>query len=158
MSGPTILAREPGEALGVSPWHLITQDDIDLFARATHDHDPMHVDPEWCLDKGPFPTTIAFGFLSLSLVTHLSHEAGIWPKDVYALNYGFDRVRFVASVPVGTRVRGSFRYLGAEPRDDGSVLTRTGVLVEIENEAKPAVSAEWLGLIFPPSAQRRLVA
>lgn len=158
MNQPPVPTHEPGTELGVSPWHVITQDDIDLFARATHDHDPMHVDPDWCARKGPFPTTIAFGFLSLGLTTHLSHEAGIWPPDAYALNYGFDRVRFVAPVPVGSRVRGRFTFLGATPRVDGTVLTRTGVVIEIEGESRPAVSGEWLGLMFPPEAQRRLVA
>lgn len=148
-------ALRPGESFGTSDWLTVTQDDIDLFARATRDHDPMHVDPAWCREHGPFPTTIAFGFLSLSLITHFSHQARPWPEGSYALNYGFDRVRFVAPVPVGARIRGRFTYLGAEPRPDGSYLTRTGVVVEIEGEEKPAVAAEWLGVLYPPEAQRK---
>lgn len=156
MTDVVALNRAPGEELGVSDWHLITQTDIDLFARATHDQDPMHVDPAWCRNEGPFPTTIAFGFLSLSLVTYLSHQAGIWPDGVYALNYGLERVRFVAPVPTGSRVRGRFTFLGSETRPDGTVLTRTGTRIEIEGKERPAVVAEWLGLLFPPAAQRRL--
>jgi acyl dehydratase len=144
--------------VAVSPWHVITQGDIDLFARATHDPDPMHVDPDWCRIHGPFPTTVAFGFLTLSLVTYFSHQALSWPKDAYALNYGLDKVRFVAPVPVGSRVRGRFTTREAEPRPDGSQLTRTGVVVEIEGQERPAIVAEWLGVLYPPAAQRKLVA
>jgi acyl dehydratase len=132
-----------GSEMGVSEWLTVTQDDIDLFARATHDQDPMHVDPDWCREAGPFPTTVAFGFLSLSLITHFSHQARAWPEGAYALNYGLDRVRFVAPVPVGSRIRGRFTFRAAEPRLDGSLLTRTDVTVEI-------------GVLYPPEAQRKM--
>jgi acyl dehydratase len=145
-----------GSPLGTSPWITITQTDIDDFARVTRDPDPMHIDPAWCRDHGPFPTTIAFGFLSLSLITHMSHAAREWAAGIYALNYGFERVRFVAPVPVGARIRGHFRLTDAKPRADGAVLTTTQVTVEIEGADRPAVTAEWLGLFYPPSAQRKL--
>lgn len=159
MSTPTA-ATFPlaGADMGVSEWLTVTQEDIDLFARATHDQDPMHVDPDWCREQGPFPTTIAFGFLSLSLITHFSHQARPWPEGCYALNYGLDRVRFVAPVPVGSRVRGCFTFRAAEPRPDGSFLTRTDVRVEIEGSDKPAVVAEWLGVLYPPEAQRKMAS
>ncbi|GAB5482616.1 MAG: MaoC family dehydratase [Parasphingorhabdus sp.] len=143
--------------IGTSPWITITQEDIDGFGKVTRDLDPMHVDPEWCAAKGPFPTTIAFGFLSLSLITHMSHEAREWTEGTYALNYGFNKVRFVAPVPVGSRVRGHFTFMSAKPRDDGSILTTTAVTVEIDGEERPAVTAEWLGVFYPPSIQKKLV-
>jgi acyl dehydratase len=144
----------PGTEFGASPWVTISQDDLDAFAQVTRDHDPMHVDPTWAAQSGPFPTTVAFGFLTLSLITHFSHQVDGWPSGGYALNYGFDRVRFVSPVPVGARVRGRFRLLSASPRD-GATLTRTAVTVEIEGHDKPAVVAEWLGLFYDGSAQSR---
>lgn len=151
-----MLDLRPGQDLGTSDWLTLGQEDIDLFAKVTRDPDPMHVDPDWCRTKGPFPTTVAFGFLSLSLLTYFSHQAKPWPKGVYALNYGFDRVRFVAPVPVDSRVRGRFSLISAERRSDGSYLTRTSAIVEIEGSERPAVAAEWLGIIYPPEAQRVL--
>ena len=152
----TALGVAPGEPIGTSPWLTISQTDIDDFARVTRDPDPMHVDPEWCRDKGPFPTTVAFGFLSLSLITHMSHQAREWASGTYGLNYGFDRLRFVAPVPVGSRVRGHFTLRSAEAREDGSLLTKTDVIVEIEGEERPALVAEWLGVFYPPGAQAKL--
>lgn len=111
----------------------------------------MHIDPDWCRQHGPFPTTVAFGFLSLSLVTHMSHAAREWSPGVYGLNYGFDRLRFVAPVPVDSRVRGHFTLRAAEARVDGGVLTRTDVTVEIEGTDKPALVGEWLGVFYPPA-------
>ena len=142
--------------IGTSPWITITQEDIDLFGKVTRDPDPMHIDPDWCREKGPFPTTIAYGFLSLSLITHMSHEAREWAEGTYALNYGFNKVRFVAPVPVGARVRGHFNFVSGEAREDGSILTTTDVTVEIEGEKRPAITAEWLGVFYPPSVQRKL--
>lgn len=151
------LGVAPGEELGASDWLVITQNHIDKFADATLDQDPMHVDPEWCRQHGPFPTTVAFGFLSLSLITHFSHQARPWPEGSYALNYGLDKVRFVAPVPVGSRIRGVFKFLGADPRADGGWFTRTQVSVEIEGADKPAVAAEWLGVVYPAASQTQRV-
>ena len=144
MSG---LSLRPGQDLGTSPWLTLTQDDLDRFADVTRDHDPMHVDPVWAASSGPFPTTVAFGFLTLSLLTHFSHQVGGWPAGGYALNYGFDRVRFVTPVPVGARVRGRFRLVSTEPRGD-ALLTRTAVTVDVEGSEAPALVAEWLGLFY----------
>ncbi len=121
------------------------QDDIDLFARVTRDNDPMHVDPVWSVEKGPFPTTVAFGFLTLSLITYMSHEAGLWTDpDAYALNYGFDRVRFINPVKVGSNIRASSVLSAVELKDPAAVhLTRT-MTVEIDGESKPALVADWV--------------
>ncbi len=147
-----------GDKLGVSPWITVEQSDIDDFARVTRDMDPMHIDPEWCATSGPFPTTIAFGFLTMSFITHMSHAARPWPGGVYALNYGFDRLRFIAPVPVGSRIRGHFTLSAAEGRPDGSVKTVTDVTIQIEGQEKPALTGQWLGVFYPPSIQRKLVA
>ncbi len=150
------LGLEPGSVMGVSDWTILTQEDFNTFGKVTRDEDPMHTDPDWCAAHGPFPTTISFGFFTLSLLTGFSHQASRWPEGAYAINYGFDRIRFLAPVPVNSRVRGRFVFLGAEPREDGSFLSRMEVTVEIEGVDKPALVAEWLGLVFPPEAQRRL--
>ena len=147
------IGMAPGEDMGASDWLVVTQEFINKFADATLDQDPMHVDPEWCRAHGPFKTTISFGFLSLSLITHFSHQARPWPAGSYALNYGLEKVRFVAPVPVGSRIRGVFRFLGADRRADGGWLTRTEVTVEIEGSEKPAVAAEWLGVVYPAGSQ-----
>lgn len=152
------IGMAPGAEIGVSPWITVTQDDIDAFAAVTRDADPMHVDPRWCADQGPFPTTIAFGFLTMSLITHMSHTAREWPAGVYALNLGFDRLRFIAPVPVGSRIRGRFRLEDASLRFDGSVRTVTAVKVEIEGQDRPALVGSWLGVFYPPSAQVKQVA
>lgn len=146
---------EPGSAMGVSGWTRLTQEDFNVFGKVTRDEDPMHTDPDWCAAHGPFPTTISFGFFTLSLLTGFSHQASPWPEGAYAINYGFDRVRFLAPVPVNSRVRGHFTFLGAEARSDGGFLTRMEVTVEIEGVDKPALVAEWLGLVYPPDAQIR---
>lgn len=147
-----------GEAIGCSPWITVTQNDIDAFAEVTRDPDPMHIDPQWCAEHGPFPTTVAFGFLTMSLITHMSHTAREWPAGVYALNLGFDRLRFIAPVPVGSRIRGCFRLEDASLREDGSVRTVTAVEVEIEGHDRPALAGSWLGVFYPPAAQAKLVA
>jgi acyl dehydratase len=152
------LGMVPGGDIGISPWITVTQDDIDPFAAVTRDPDPMHVDPRWCAEHGPFPTTVAFGFLTMSLITHLSHSARKWPEGVYALNLGFDRLRFITPVPVGSRIRGRFSLADASLRDDGSVRTVTAVEVEIEGHDRPALAGSWLGVFYPPSAQAKLVA
>lgn len=149
MAGLTLV---PGQDLGTSPWLTITQDDIDRFAEVTRDHDPMHVDPAWATSSGPFPTTIAFGFLTLSLITHFSHQADGWPVGGYALNYGLDRVRFLTPVPVGARVRGRFRLISTAERH-GALLTRTAVTVDVQGQDRPALVAEWLGLFYDGTAR-----
>ncbi len=154
MSIANALPVAPGQDLGASPWIVIGQADIDAFAAVTRDQDPMHVDPQWCREQGPFPHTIAFGFLSLSLLTHFSHAASPWPEGYYWLNYGFDRVRFIAPVPVDARIRGRFKVLDVQPRSAHDLLVKTEAVVEVENEPRPALVAEWLGLMAPIGAER----
>lgn len=153
------LRRRVGSELGVSDWFEVRQSMMDEFARSTNDHDKLHVSPEWAARETPYGGTIAFGFWTLSMLTHFSHEIGMWPVDVaYALNYGLDRVRWVQPVPVGSRIRMRCTLSELEPRGERHLLMRTSNVIEIEDEARPAVTAEWLGLFVldqdgrPPGA------
>jgi acyl dehydratase len=140
------LAAFVGREVGITPWLVIDQERIDLFARATEDFNPLHVDPAVAKD-GPFGTTIAHGFLTLSLLSVFSYQAGLQPEGVaYGLNYGFERVRFMAPVPVGARIRNRIVLTDASDKGGGRVLLRTQNTVEIENGRKPALVADWLGL------------
>jgi len=135
-----------GRELGVSGWHVVSQDMIDRFADVTSDHQFIHVDPVRAAQT-PFGGTVAHGFLTLSLLSVLGQEA-IPPIEerVIGINYGFDKVRFPAPVTAGARVRGRFVLDGITPRSAGEMLLRYQATIEIEGEAKPAVSAEWLTL------------
>ena len=137
-----------GEEVGVSSWVLIDQARIDAFAGATDDRQFIHVDPE-AAAQTPFGGTVAHGFLTLSLLSRLGAEAMLLPDGLrMAVNYGLDRVRFLAPVRSGSRMRGRFRLDSVEEKAPGQILMRHNVTVEIEGEAKPALTAEWLGLMF----------
>ncbi|MBP7338421.1 MaoC/PaaZ C-terminal domain-containing protein [Niveispirillum sp.] len=146
----------PGEEIGVSGWVTIDQPLIDLFSRATLDADPMHVDPVWAKEKGPFGQTVSFGFLTMSLLTHLMHDAARsgWSvePDVhgYYLNYGFDRMRLIAPVPVGSRVRGRFRTLSRILDEKQRHIVKFGVEIEIDGHDRLALAGEWLSVWVPP--------
>lgn len=136
-----------GDEVGVSAWMTIDQARIDAFADATEDRQFIHVDPA-AAARTPFGGTIAHGFLSLSLLSRMAAEAMLVPEGTrMAVNYGFDRVRFLAPVRSGKRVRGRFTLDSAEEKAPGQWLLRHTVTVEIEGEDKPAVTAEWLGLM-----------
>jgi acyl dehydratase len=148
-----------GEEIAPSPWLTISQSMIDQFGAATLDPDPMHIDPAWAQASGPFGGTIAFGFLTISLLTHLLHKAlGTDPNhdasQGYYLNYGFDRLRLVSPVPVGSRVRGIFRVKQRIEDERGRQVTTFDVTVEIEHAARPALVAQWLAVWVPPSISR----
>ena len=138
------LRARVGEEIGVSDWLTIGQDRIDAFADLTGDHQFIHVDPERAAET-PFGGTIAHGFLTLSLLTWFA--AGVRPRiegTRHGVNYGFDRVRFVAPVPAGSRVRGLFRLTSLEERAPGEVTQHYEVTVEIEGGARPALVADWI--------------
>lgn len=138
-----------GREIGVSGWHPVTQEQVDRFADVTRDHDWMHVDPERARRELPYGGTISFGFYTLSLLTAFSHEVGLWPDGAdYGLNYGLNKVRWMAPVPVGGRIRGRFVLESFEPHPSGGFLSTTRATVEIEGEDKPAMVAEWLGLFM----------
>ena len=135
-----------GRELGVSGWHVVSQDMIDRFAEVTRDHQFIHVDPVRAAET-PFGGTIAHGFLTLSLLSALRQEA-VPPFEGQAMgiNYGFEKVRFPSPVKAGARVRGRFVLQKITPRSAGEVLLQYLATVEIDGEAKPAISAEWLTL------------
>lgn len=136
-----------GDEVGVSSWIRIDQSRIDAFAEATEDRQFIHVDPEAAAST-PFGSTIAHGFLSLSLLSRMGADAMLVPEGMrLAINYGLDRVRFLAPVRSGSRVRGRFTLDSFEEKAPGQWLLRHLVTVEIEHEEKPALTAIWLALI-----------
>jgi len=139
----TQLQSHVGEEVGVSPWLRIDQARIDRFAEAIDDPQWIHVDPQRA-KSGPFGTTIAHGFLTLSLLSHLIESTFSFDDRRMGVNYGLNRVRFTAPVPSGSRVRAHF-VLGSWERKDDMIQTVWNVTVEIEGADKPALIAEWIG-------------
>jgi len=137
-----------GDEVGVSSWLAVDQSRIDAFADATDDHQFIHTDPK-AAAQTPFGGTIAHGFLTLSLLSRMRAEAMLIPGGLkIVVNYGLDRVRFLAPVRAGSRVRGRFTLDSVEEKAPGQVLMRHTVTVEIAGEDKPALTAVWLGLLF----------
>jgi len=135
-----------GQEVGVSKWFDVTQARIDAFADCTEDHQFIHVDPE-AARATPFGVTIAHGFLTLSLASAMSYDA-VAPLEgvVMGVNYGFDKLRFLAPVPTGSRIRGRFKLLSADDKGGGRWLLKHELTVEIDGADKPALIAEWLGM------------
>jgi acyl dehydratase len=133
-----------GQEISVSEWIYVEQNKIDLFADATGDHQYIHVDAERAAQT-PFGTTIAHGFLSLSLLASMSGGLKL-DNAVMGINYGLDKVRFLNPVKVGAKIRGRFTLVSAEEKKPQHFLLKHNVVVEIEGEEKPALIAEWLGM------------
>ncbi|MCI5105288.1 MAG: MaoC family dehydratase [Pseudomonadales bacterium] len=143
---PDQLADLINQEVGVSDWIEIDQARINQFAEATGDHQYIHVDPERAAQT-PFGTTIAHGFLTMSLMVMMGYEASIkLENSVMGINYGFDKLRFINPVKVGSRIRGRFVLLSAEEKKPNHYLLKHEVTVEIEGEEKPALIAQWLGM------------
>jgi acyl dehydratase len=137
-----------GEEIGVSGWLTVDQARITAFADATEDRQFIHVDPQ-AAAQTPFGGTIAHGFLTLSLLSRMAAETILVPDTTkMVVNYGLDRVRFLAPVRSGKRVRGRFALDTVEEKAPAQILLRHDVTVEIEDEDKPALSAVWLTLLF----------
>ena len=150
------LGERVGHELGVSDWVAIDQPRIDAFASCTGDHQWIHVDVERAKRESPFRGPIAHGYLALAMVAPLAMQVGIIPNDAAAgLNYGVDKVRFLAPVPAGARVRLRVVLVGIEPREGGQVLMKTLNTMEIEGSEKPALIAETLALLVPASGANR---
>jgi acyl dehydratase len=135
-----------GKEVGVSRWFTVAQARINAFAEVTEDHQFIHVDPERAAST-PFGGTIAHGFLTLGLLAPMSQDA--LPKverSVMGVNYGFDQIRFLAPVRSGARIRGRFVLAAADLKGTDRWLLKHTVTVEIENEAKPALIADWLSM------------
>jgi acyl dehydratase len=136
-----------GQEEGVGDWFEVDQDRIDQFADVTLDHQFIHVDPERAKD-GPFGATIAHGFLTLSMLTHLDStvpkgDPARYQGIVMGVNYGFEKVRFVSPVKVGSRIRVRAVMAAVELKGDWVQTTRT-MTVEVEGSDKPAVVADWI--------------
>jgi acyl dehydratase len=140
------LAARVGQQLGVSAWFLVDQERVNRFADVTLDHQFVHVDLERA-KQTPFGGTIAHGFLTLSLLVPLCLDyIPVLANRTLLVNYGFDKIRFVAPVRVGKRVRALGTLAEVSERKPGNVIIKMDVTVEIENEEKPALVAEWLSL------------
>lgn len=136
-----------GSVVGTSNWREITQEMIDKFADSTDDHQWIHCDPERAAKETPFGTTIAHGFLTLSMLSTLAYEA--LPElegATMGINYGFDNVRFKTPVRSGAKVRAVFKLADADVRPSGRVLSTYEVTLEIEGSLQPAFTATWLTL------------
>ena len=138
-----------GQEIGVSSWHVVDQKRIDLYADVIEDHQFIHVDPERAKKETAFGTTVAHGFLTMSLLSIMSYEVmPVVSGTTMGVNYGFDKLRFISPVRAGSRVRGRFTLAEASLRKPKELQSRTHVTVEIEGEEKPALVADWIGLIY----------
>ncbi len=144
----TLAELEAAGELDLEPsdWETIDQRQIDLFAEATHDHQWIHVDPDMAA-QGPFGTTVAHGYLTLSMLPYFVAQVLSVTDVRMGINYGTEKIRFTSPVPVGSQVRLKARLLGSERRGDG-VLYRLGVEVEIHDAEKPALVGEVVYLVF----------
>ncbi|WP_323784228.1 MaoC family dehydratase [Thalassovita sp.] len=133
-----------GQEMGVSDWFTIDQSRIDQFADCTEDHQFIHVDPE-AAAKTPFGSTIAHGFLTLSMLSAMVYQMPSIEGVVMGVNYGFDKVRFVSPVKVGSRIRARFVLAAFNEIRPGEFQSKMDVTVEIEGQEKPALVAQWLG-------------
>jgi acyl dehydratase len=150
------LSERVGQELGVSNWVAIDQPRINTFASCTGDHQWIHVDVERSKRESPFRGPVAHGYLTLAMVAPLAMEIGIIPTDAAAgLNYGIDKVRFLAPVPAGARVRLRVVLAGIEPKEAGQVIMKTQNTLEVEGSEKPALVAETLALLIPDLGARQ---
>ena len=143
------LKAKTGQVIGTSDWLTVSQDMINKFADATGDHQFIHIDPE-AAAKTPFGTTIAHGFLSLSLMPVLTAKADLPRMDgiKMGVNYGGNKTRFLSPVKSGKRVRGHFKLLEIEEKRPGQYQQTVEYTLEIEGEDKPALIAEWISQFF----------
>src|SRR5262245_40699120 len=138
-----------GRELGASDWVVVDQERINQFAACTGDRQWIHVDVARATRESPFGGPIAHGYLTLSLVAAMVMELGVIPPDAATgLNYGLDKVRFIAPVKAGARVRTRAGLVSAEPQSGGRVLLKLQCTLEIEGEAKPALIAEVLCMLI----------
>lgn len=141
--GVDALKAAVGTPIGVSDWVTVQQHQIDLFAESTGDHQWIHVDAGRA-KAGPFGTTIAHGFLTLSLLPVLVAQVYRVDGVRMGINYGLNRVRFTSPLPVGATVRGNIALVDVADTRDGAVQVTSNVTVEIEGSPRPALVAEWL--------------
>jgi acyl dehydratase len=140
-----------GTEIGPTEWLTIDQDRVNGFADVTEDHQWIHIDTERAAN-GPFGTTIAHGFLTLSLLSHLVSELRRVEGVRMGINYGLNKVRFPAPVPVGSRIRARSSLVSVEPTGDSAVQVVNRVTIEVEGSAKPACVADWVSRFYFDSA------
>jgi acyl dehydratase len=146
-----------GQELGVSDWTTVDQHRIDQFAECTGDRQWIHVDPEQARRRSPFRSTIAHGYLTLSLIGSLIQEMNILPENTQAaFNYGLDQVRFMSPVKSGARVRIRTTLLSMEDNGPGQYLMKARNIMEIEGEEKSAMVADTLVMLYERRRQRDL--
>jgi acyl dehydratase len=144
------LEAQIGSEIHVSEWITVSQSEVDTFGRVTRDVDPLHMDAEHARTHGPYGRTVLYGFQTLSMLTHLSRRlraSAIDERDDYDLNYGLNRVRFIAPIPVGTPFRNRVVVKDLKRRDNGHYLLTTMNTIEVQGSDRPALVAEWIGLI-----------
>lgn len=141
--------RYIGRVIGMSDWLTVDQKRIDEFGHATNDMNRLHVDPEFARTNGPFGGIVAHGFLTLALLTHLSQTAEMMPEGVdYGINVGFERVRFLAPVPVDSAIRLKATVLACEPRQPGRWTFKSRCNIEVRDSGRVALSAIWTVLFI----------
>jgi acyl dehydratase len=145
---PQDLLRHVGEELGPSEWLTVTQEMIDKFADATGDHQWIHVDVERAKKELPGGKTIAHGYLTLSLLPRLAPTLMSVEKRRRGLNYGSNRVRFTAPVPAGARIRLKQKLVKVEPVEDNGFRVTSEMTMEVEGNARPAMVAETLSIVY----------
>jgi acyl dehydratase len=145
---PDEMVNAAGTTFEPSEWILIDQQRINTFADCTEDHQFIHVDLEKAAQT-PFGGTIAHGFLTLSLLSKMVENSGLFPEGLaMGLNYGFDKVRFLAPVRAGKRVRAHLTVAEVDRKDDKRFLVKQSISVEIEGEDTPALVADWLAMMI----------
>ena len=142
------LIQYVGKITGKSPWIEVTQERINEFANSTQDFQWIHID-EKKAQEGPFRSTIAHGFLTLSLAPWMSYNTYEVKNIAHSLNYGVDKVRFLSPVKAGSNLRGTFKLLEVNPTKNGGFKIKNELTIEIEGNDKPACIAETLGIIYP---------
>ena len=140
------LQNHVGQSAQPTDWFTVTQEQINQFADCTLDHQFIHVDPKKAKET-PFGSTIAHGFLSLSMLSHFAESFSLVLEGVYmGVNYGFDKVRFISPVKVDSRIRCHAKVIDAVEKKPGQFMITTSVEVEIEGSDKPALKADWIGM------------
>ncbi len=143
-----LIAKE-GQEIGVTRWFHMDQERVNQFADCTEDWYFIHTDPEKAKTETPWGGTIAHGFLTASLLSAMAYDVVPRIQGVaHGVNYGFDKLRFVSKVPVGSNVRGRFVLKRADTSKDGEITLTYNVTIEIEDQERPAVVADWIARQF----------
>jgi acyl dehydratase len=147
------LENHIGRIIALTDWLTVGQDEVDAFAAITDDRDPMHVDPDWARNESPYGQTVLAGFHMLALLPRLTRGFGLKIDGVHiAMNYGFNRIRFVGPLPVGAPFRNRVELLSVDRRPDGKASIVTCNSYEIRGQERPALVADWVNILWPAKA------